>query len=125
MILSKCFPSRRTAGYSHMADRQVVSVNGHRVVNLQQMYSLVQKLHESAEFLAFELFCVGGNAIVTTSTAVAEKTRTDTLRQYRIPTAASPELEDAHAAHLAAGGEEAEEEAVEVVAASGASSSSA
>ena len=97
VILSKCFPSRRTAGYSHMADRQVVSVNGHPVLNLQQMYSLVMELHESSEFMTFEVFCTGGNAVVTTGTSAAESTLEDTLSLYRIPKAASVELEDAYA----------------------------
>jgi len=98
VILSRCFPSRRTAGYLQMTDRQVVSVNGHPVVNLAQMYSLVQELHGKSEFLAFELYCTGGNAIVTTGTAAAEQTLEETLQLYRIPTAASPELLAAHEA---------------------------
>ena len=94
VILSKCFPSRRTTGYSHMADRQVVNVNGQPVLNLQQMYDLVNELHKSADFLAFELFCTGGNAIVTIGTDVAATTLAETLRTYKIPTAASAELEE-------------------------------
>ena len=35
VILSRVFPSRATAGYTHMADRQVVSVNGEPVLNLR------------------------------------------------------------------------------------------
>jgi len=97
VILSRIFPSRHTAGYSHMADRQLVNVNGYPVLNLQQMYSLVQILSETEEYLAFELFCTGGNAAVTTSTAAAVETLEETLRVYRIPVAASEELVLAHA----------------------------
>ena len=75
VILSRIFPSRHTAGYSNMADRQVVSVNDHPVLNLQQMYSLVQTLHETEDSMAFELFCTGGNAAVTTSTDAAAEAR--------------------------------------------------
>ena len=42
-----------------MADRQVVRVNGHAVLNLRQMYALVQRLHTEERFLTFELFCIG------------------------------------------------------------------
>lgn len=96
VILSRCFPSRRTAGYTHMADRQVVRVNGEPVINLQQMYSLVQEMHATSEFLAFEVYCTGGNAIVTTSTRVAQQTLEETMKLYRVPAAAAPELIEAH-----------------------------
>jgi len=95
VVLSRCFPSKTTAGYSHMADRQVVSVNGRPVLNLRQMYALVQKLHAEEDYLSFEVFCVGGNAIVTTSTAAATETLEHTMQLYRIPAAASAELLDA------------------------------
>ena len=71
----------------------MIAVNGHAVLNLQQMYRLVQELHETSDFLAFEVYCTGGNAVVTISTAAAAKTLEDTLRLYRIPLAASPELD--------------------------------
>ena len=107
VILSRCFPSRRTAGYAHMADRQVVRVNGQPVVNLQQMYSLVRNLHETSEFLAFEVYCTGGNAIVTSATDVAEATLDETMQLYRIPAAASAELVEAHEAGVGAAGGDA------------------
>ena len=96
VILSRCFPSRRTAGYTHMADRQVVSVNGHAIVNLEHMYALVHELEAESEYLTFEVYCLGGNALVTTTTAAARETLRETLRLYRVPAAASPELVDAH-----------------------------
>ena len=72
---------------------QVITVNGHAVLNLQQMYRLVQELHETSDFLAFEMYCTGGNAVVTTNTSSAAQALEDTLRLYRIPLAASPELD--------------------------------
>jgi hypothetical protein len=75
---------------------QVVSVNGHAVLNLQQMYTLVQQLHATADFMTFEVYCTGGNAVVTTSTAVAATTLEETLKLYRVPAAASPELAEAN-----------------------------
>ena len=95
VVLSRCFPSKATAGYASMADRQVLSVNGHSVRNLRHMYALVQTLHAEEDYLRFEVHCVGGNAIVTTATASAEETLEGTLRLYRIPAAASADLVDA------------------------------
>jgi len=98
VVLSHIFPSRRTAGFTNLDDRQVIAVNGHRVINIHQMYSLVQKLHAEAEFLTFELWCVGGNAIVTISTEEAEQTLAETMRVYKVPAQASTELVESHAA---------------------------
>jgi S1-C subfamily serine protease len=98
VILSRCFPSKRTAGYSHLADRHVMSVNGHPIINLAHMYTLVAELELESEYLAFEVYCLGGNALVTISTAAAQETLEETMRLYRIPTAASTELVDAQAA---------------------------
>ena len=81
-----------------MADRQVVSVNGRAVLNLRQMYALVQELHATAEFLSFEVYCTGGNAVVTSSTATATATLQETMRTYLVPAAVSPELLEEQAA---------------------------
>merc|ERR1711971_548545 len=91
VVLAYSFASP-SAGYtSHsLENRQVVSVNGHPVVNLRQMYDLVQKLHCNSEHVVFELFRSSGNAIVTISTAVAEQTLAETMNLYSIPAAASP-----------------------------------
>jgi hypothetical protein len=94
VILARVFPSAGTAGYTNLADRQVMSVNGHEVRNLAQMYALVQELHKAAESIVFEVHCTGGNALVVTSTAAADKMLQNTLKLYRIPAAASPELID-------------------------------
>ena len=77
-----------------MADRQVVRVNGHEVLNLAQMCALVQQLHATEDSLVFEVQCTGGNALVVTSTAAADEMLVNTLQLYRIPAAASPELID-------------------------------
>ena len=79
----------------------MIAVNGHAVLNLQQMYRLVQELHETSDFLAFEMYCTGGNAVVTISTAAAAQALEDTLRLYRIPLAASPELDAAPLPNMA------------------------
>jgi hypothetical protein len=92
VILSRCFPSRETTGYTHLADRRVLSVNGHSVLNLPQMHALVRRLHHEDDYIAFEMACTGGNAAVITSTATAEETLAHTMRLYRIPTSASAEL---------------------------------
>lgn len=42
IILSRCYPSKRTAGYTNLHDRQVVRLNGEAVVNLRQMYHRIQ-----------------------------------------------------------------------------------
>lgn len=73
--------------------RQVVAVNGEPVLNLRQLYAHVQKLHAAKEFVSFEVYCAGGNAIVTSSTAAASEALELTMRLYRIPSAASPELD--------------------------------
>ena len=72
-----------------MADRQVISVNGHPVLNLRHMYALVHQLHATSDFIAFEVYCTGGNAIVTTRTSTADETRALTMSLYRIPAPAA------------------------------------
>ena len=85
-------PSRQTAGYLTLNDRRVLSVNGHKVLNLPQMYELVTRLHRDSEFLCFEVQCVGGPATLAICTATAEQDRDAILQTYRIPAAVSPEL---------------------------------
>jgi len=92
VLLSRVLPSRQTAGYLTLNDRRVLSVNGHRVLNLQQMHTLVSRLHTEADFLVFEVHCVGGPATIAISTATAEEDRDAILQTYRIPAAASPDL---------------------------------
>lgn len=92
MVLSRVLPSQQTAGYLTLNDRRVLSVNGHKVLNLPQMHKLVTRLHAEAEFLAFEVQCVGGAATIAISTATAEHDRDAILQTYRIPAAVSPEL---------------------------------
>lgn len=92
VILSRIFPSKPTAGYSAMTDRRIISVNGEPVLNLRQMYSLVQRLHGSAPYLDFELQCVGGNCAVVVESATADAVRNEILETYRIPSAASKQL---------------------------------
>jgi len=107
VVLSRCFPSKATAGYTHMADRQVISVNRHPVLNLRHMYALVQRLHREGQFVAFEVFCIGGNAIVTISTDAASEALEHTMQLYRVPAAASADLASLtpaeHQAALASG----------------------
>lgn len=102
MVLSRCFPSTATAGYTHMADRQVISVNGHPVLNLRHMYALVHQLHATSDFIAFEVYCTGGNAIVTTRTSTSDETRALTMSLYRIPAPAAQELQRLTPEELAA-----------------------
>lgn len=100
VILSRCFPSERTAGYQMLMDRRVISVSGHPVQNIKQMYTLVWKLHKELPFLEFELECIGCNAIAAVDTAIAEKASEEIMRTYRIPRAASPDLlESRHTVH--------------------------
>lgn len=103
VVLSHCFPSQRTAGITTLNDRQVVAVNGHPVINIHQMYTLVQELHATSDFLAFELWCAGGHAVVTIGTDVAEQTLAQTMQVYRVPAKASAELLESHAAGAWAG----------------------
>ena len=92
VILSRIFPAKLTAGYSAMMDRRCISINGEPVLNLRQMYALVQRLHGSAPYLDFELQCVGGNCAVAVESASADAVRDEILETYRIPSPASPEL---------------------------------
>ncbi|KAL1524518.1 hypothetical protein AB1Y20_019411 [Prymnesium parvum] len=93
VILSRCYPSERTAGYTNLNDRQVVAVNGESVLNLKQMYHRIQELHATVDTIFFELYCVGGNAIIAVETDTADVALQQTLKQYRIPSPASPDLE--------------------------------
>ena len=70
----------------------VLAVNGEPVVNVRQMYGLVERLHHEADHLHFELKCVGGNAAVVVETATAIAVRDDILETYRIPAHASKDL---------------------------------
>mmetsp|Transcript_97269 Transcript_97269/g.275228 ORF Transcript_97269/g.275228 Transcript_97269/m.275228 type:complete len:221 (-) Transcript_97269:70-732(-) len=92
VILSRCFPSARTTGYSSLVDRRVLSVNGVAVLNLRQMHSLVLRMHASEPYVVFELQCVGCNALVVVESATADEVRSEILTTHRIPAAASPDL---------------------------------
>ena len=92
VILSRCFPSKQTAGYGPLHDRQVVSVNGEKVRNLAQMYARVRHVAASEPFVRFELATVGGPAVVVVESARAEAEGEEILQTYRIPAAASADL---------------------------------
>lgn len=92
VVLSKCFPSKRTAGYGYLNDRRVLKVCGQRVVNLQQMYSLIQELHPQRKFLEFSLQALGADAYCAVDTDIAESITEDVMRVYRIPSMASADL---------------------------------
>ncbi|CAJ1424193.1 unnamed protein product [Effrenium voratum] len=94
VILSKCFPSKRTAGYSLLNERRVVSVCGQPVVNLRQMYSLIQQLQSKKDFIQLSLYCSGSELIAAVDTSMAKDVNEDIMRVYRIPAAASPDLLD-------------------------------
>lgn len=108
VLLSRCFPSPRTAGFGGMTDRRVLAVGDEPVLNLRQMYARIQKLHaaglaarrggaESAGFVDFELQCSGGSAHVVMPIDEEEETRRETMKLYRIPAHASPELLESRA----------------------------
>jgi hypothetical protein len=92
VILSHVFPTKRTAGYSDMIDQRVVSVNGEQVVNLRQMYQLVQRCHQAGGFVEFELHSRGGNQILAIEASTAESVTADAMRTYNVPHAASAEF---------------------------------
>lgn len=92
VILSRVFPSRRTAGLTGLSDRRVLACNGESVLNLAQMFSLVQRLHRDETHVLFELQCVGGAALIAVDTATAEEVRDEIMGTYRLPAAASAEL---------------------------------
>ena len=77
--------------------RRVLACNGEPVLNLQQMYALVQRLHASEAHLRFELQCVGGAALIAVETSTAEEVRDEIMKTYRVPAPASPELVEAAA----------------------------
>jgi len=95
VVLAYCFNGPR-AGYtaSFLENRQVISVNGHRIVNLRQMYELVQELHATSDQMVFEVYSFGGNSFITLGTDEAEDVLAETLELYNIPAAASKELLD-------------------------------
>merc|ERR1712087_223004 len=97
VILSRCFPSKQTAGYLTLHDRRVLSLNGECVINLEQLYQRVWQLHEREEFLRFELQCTGGNAAIVIDTSTAATVGDSILATYRIPADASPNLRRAQA----------------------------
>jgi len=92
VIFSRCFPSRRTAGFTGLTDRRVLSVNGEPVLNLRQMYETVQREAGRGAHLQFELHCVGGSALLALETVDASEVTEEILRTYRVPQAAAPEL---------------------------------
>ena len=92
VILSRCFPSKQTAGYGPLHDRQVLSVNGEPVRNLAQMYARVRHVAATEPFVRFELASVGGSALVVVETERAEAEGEEILATYRIPAAASADL---------------------------------
>jgi len=92
VILCRCFPAGRTAGYSVHVDRRILTVNGQPVLNIYQMYDLVQKLHESETHVVFEVQYVGSNALIVADTSTAEAVTKEVLNTYRIPAAASTDL---------------------------------
>merc|ERR1712226_967447 len=51
VILSLVYPSRETQGYADYVERRVLSVNDEKVLNLMQMYQLVQRLHASEQYI--------------------------------------------------------------------------
>ena len=51
-----------------------------------------QKLHATESTIFLELYCIGGNAVIALETSIAGAVLEQTLQQYRIPDAASPEL---------------------------------
>ena len=58
------------------------------------MYELVWRLHKSEPFLQFEVQCVGGSAMLVIDTSIAEELGRSILETYRIPRAASAELDE-------------------------------
>ena len=101
VILSRCYPSKHTAGYAQLSDRQVVAVNGEPVLNLRQMYARIQELHSTVDTILIELACVGGDALITIDTEIAAEVTEQTLSRYRIPSAAALELLEEGAAEAA------------------------
>jgi len=92
VILCRSFPAERTAGYSVHVDRRIATVNGQPVLNINQMYDLVQKLDASETHVVFELQYVGCNALIVVETSTAEAVTKEVLNTYRIPAAASSDL---------------------------------
>ncbi|CAE8584855.1 unnamed protein product, partial [Polarella glacialis] len=90
VILSKCLPNERTAGYSSLDNRQVIAVCGEPVLNLKQMYELVKQFHKEKDFIEFTLQCIGGcNASVAIDTSSADAVCEEIMSTYRIPSAVS------------------------------------
>eukprot|EP00913_Durusdinium_trenchii_P001869 g1729.t2 len=67
VILSKCYPSRRTAGYSLLNER----------------YGWIQQLHSTEEFIHFNLSCVGSDMRAAVATETAEEVPTDASHRIR------------------------------------------
>lgn len=93
VVLSHCFPSRKTAGYSSFIDQRVVAVNGEPVVSLRQMYTVVKSLHASEKYLHFDLLSRGGNQIIAIETCSADEVTAAIMDTYAIPLAVSPDLQ--------------------------------
>lgn len=104
VMLSKCFPSELTAGYSMLNERIVTAVCDSPVLNLRQMYALVQKMHATRPFVQITVQCTGFTAFAAVNTTTADSVCKDIMRTYRIPTAASPELLESQAEPLVAAG---------------------
>jgi len=92
VILGRVFPSERTAGYSSLVDRRVLKVNGIKVLNLRQLYVLLQRLQAEERFVVFELQCVGCTALLSVEASSAEDVSEEVLQTYRLPATASPDL---------------------------------
>eukprot|EP00434_Breviolum_minutum_P018982 symbB.v1.2.016735.t1/scaffold1281.1/size129568/3 len=92
VILSKCYPSRRTAGYSLLNERRVSSVAGRAVKNIKEMYTLIQELEKTEEYIHLTLSCVGSDMVAAIATSGAKDVNEEVMKVYRIPSTASPDL---------------------------------
>lgn len=92
VILSKCYPSRRTAGYSLLNERRVASVQGQAVKNIREMYALIQELEKTEDYIHLSLSCVGSDMVAAIATSTAKDVNEEVMKVYRIPSTASPDL---------------------------------
>jgi len=92
VILSHVYPCEETQGYAQYAESRVISVNGTKVINLAQMYKLVQQYHAAESYLRIELEKRTGNQVVILDTGTAGDVNAAVLAAQRIPAAASPDL---------------------------------
>lgn len=91
VILSKCYPSRRTAGYSLLNERRVASVQGQAVKNIREMYALIQELEKTEDYIHLSLSCVGSDMVAAIATSTAKDVNEEVMKVYRIPSTASPD----------------------------------